>query len=252
MKVAIIAPPANLDLIHRRQLHMVLAQHLATDTQYLDFYLSQRTYEPHIILDNGAAEGQQVSASLLASLAATLGAQEVCMPDVMFDDEATVRATCDPTLLAAIEPARRMVIPQGPSVGRWFACLTQIANRIEFASIGVPKHLERVPGGRKQAIRLVLGTYGPRWPMHLLGVANEPLWELSSLVHEYGDMIRSVDTGAPFAYAQRDMFICDCEHHSLIWSDDLSREPERIIRARVNIEILDRICSTQLYMDTRG
>ena len=250
MQLAVICPPSNLDLIHRRQYQMVLAQHLITDPDYLAFYITQRTYDSHIIMDNGAAENQQVSAARLGDLAKLVGANEVCLRDVMYDSSATLEATCDPSVLYAIEPDKRMVVPQGRSVGEWFACLTQIVNRIEFASIGVPKHLENVPGGRKQAIRLVLGAYGTRWNIHLLGVAKEPVFELASLVNEYGDMIRSVDTGAPIAYAQNDMFICDCEHHSLKWTGDLNYVLERAVRARVNIEILDRICSSRLYSPT--
>jgi hypothetical protein len=243
MHIAVIAPTHSLELIHRRQFHMALAQHLVESQAYLDFYRQQRFYDCHIIVDNGAAEGEQVTLSDLISVANMVGADEVCLPDVLFDAEATVAASTRSDVLEQIPPHARMVIPQGTSVAQWFSCLLELQQRINFRSIGVPKHLERYKGGRMKACELIeehFGAYG--YNIHLLGVNNEPIAELSRLANKFGNLVRSVDTAAPIAYAQRNEFVCDCHH----WSLDWNVAPDAT-RARVNIEILDRVAADTLY-----
>lgn len=95
MKLALIPPVAHLDYTRRTDYQLVLA-HLLADKRYGKNYalhysrLRNASKNEYIIIDNGAAEGSTVSDEVLLSMARFVGADEIVMPDVLGDSEATI------------------------------------------------------------------------------------------------------------------------------------------------------------------
>jgi hypothetical protein len=216
--------------------HMILSQEAMRDRMYRG-ELARLAKRGHFsIIDNGAAEGDQLPFEQVVTVANQVGADEIIMPDVLFDGKATLKATTDPTALSMVPPIRRMVVPQGNSWEEWEECLVSLLMTIDFASIGLAKHLERLEGGRAYASKVIhKHALDLNHNIHLLGVWASPYDEITC---EYACNIRGIDTGAAIAYAQNGRLVTSDEHYSLDWNGPYdSRIAER------NIGILNDWCS---------
>jgi hypothetical protein len=200
MKVAIICSDiAILDTL-RLSFHFVLAQHLKPVDAH--WYRDRAARGDFSIIDNGAAEGEPVSAKYLLERANMICADEIVLPDVLKDGHATIVASTEEWLLDSIPSRSRMVVPQGDSWGEWEWCLDSLLQRASPATIGVPKWIEgELPGGRLRALKHIRerGLDG-RYNIHLLGLARPPLREIRELNFPF---VRSIDTSLPIALAQQ-------------------------------------------------
>lgn len=226
MKCAIIAPPGNLLSAverHGGSYHMALGQHLATDPKYLTQFERFRKRGDFIIVDNGAAEndGSNVPFRDIVEAARVIRADEIVLPDVLKDKDATLKRSTNPHTLSMVPPKRRMVVPQGRDWEEWRECLETLTTLARPASIGVPKWLESLPGGRAHALDYIYNRtrIWMYYNIHLLGIYRKPFSEVQDAVQISPD-IRGIDTGAPIAWAQRGVpFNEDFAHHSLQWKD---------------------------------
>lgn len=243
MKLAVIAPPEYLDEVHHARLsyHMALGQELIRNVAYCDWYRWRHNRGDFIIVDNGAAEpgDERIPFETVLDAAEYVRADEVIMPDVLYNGESTVAYTTDPSVLEQVPVRNRMIVPQGTSLEEWIECFEHIAGKIEFRSVGIAKHLEKsAKGGRAAVVRWL---HNQRWTrivdVHLLGIWEDPLAEIDRACTSYSG-IRGIDSGAPIAYAQHGMTMEAAGHYSLDWVASADRS---LIKS--NIKTLLAACS---------
>lgn len=209
MKLAVVSHLQGLEAVDRVGLstHMALAQHLLADALYSDYYRTKHKLGHFIIVDNGAYEGNTPPFAQVVGAANSIGADEIVMPDIIGDCDASWPMTTNSLYCSFVAPYRRLVVPHGHNWDEWLDCLTQIDNRIDYATIGIPKYLEAWPGGREHALQLLLtrGAMGSH-NIHLLGSYAHPILDVSPknfptlYIH-----VRSIDTSAPIAWAQSNL-----------------------------------------------
>jgi len=198
---------------------MVLGQELLRSNRYKEWYCAAHERGDFIIVDNGAAERDTPPFTKIVDAANAIGADEIIMPDRLGDREATAELLKQHA--SQVQPTRRMVVPQGRSVDEWFQSLEELTAIARFTTIGVPKHLEQVPGGRHAVLgRLVLLGYSNMYQIHLLGIGGIPKQEVEA--YSGYTFVRGWDTGAPIAYAQECCRITAPVRHSLDWDKEVT------------------------------
>jgi hypothetical protein len=225
MKAALIPPIPELDIYGRGDFHLVLT-HLLSDINYYKHYKAQRDNGAYLVLDNSAHEkGEGEAARDLLRDAMLLDAQEVVVPDVLFDAEKTVERAVQTheewfeagnQKILELSPAL-MYVPQGQDVDEWESCLAQLIGIHLHSSkrysikqqfvIGVSKDYEMWNGGLVQLLvdsllpRLVNvnDNYGFFPQVHLLGWGRD-LWALRD-ISRMCRWVRSIDSAKPFVYA---------------------------------------------------
>jgi hypothetical protein len=241
MKLAVVCPKEYQSILGTlgMSFHLVDAYKAASDQAYLEWYKASRGTGQFIILDNGAAEivevdhGKAMEGGVkktrdalpfetVLHLAEVLNADEIILPDMKMDSKWTVKHSSQAAL--SIAPRKRAVVPQGTNWTEWTACLKLLMN-LEPATICVSKDYEELEGGRAEAIKIIkeLGHFD-RCHVHLLGLKAIPPRGIKTEVEEILRMhpsVRSLDTGAPIAYAQHDVTI---EDHRIRFSLDWTSE----------------------------
>lgn len=239
MKLAVIAPKHFLPMttITGLGFHMALGQELYRDIKYRDAYLKLHRRGHFIMVDNGAAEGDVLPFDQVVFAANTIRADEIVMPDVLRDGPKTVKAATNSEAQKLVSPNRRVIVPQGNSWEEWEQCLRSLVEAMPFATVGIAKHLERLEGGRKTALDIIK-AYGwqGRFNVHMLGCYKQPINE-AKVASTY-KFVRSLDTGAPVAYAQAGVTLTDKSHYSLGWD---SNADSNLVRK--NIRILLGACN---------
>ena len=225
MKLAVISPPqflTALSSIHSSiGYNFALAQHILSSPEYGVYYRRlSKVEKSFLIVDNGASEGELQSFDELVKAAELVNASEVIMPDVLKDGEATKRLTLEACKTEKVPYSKRMVVPQGSTWDEWADCLLYLMQHTSFATIGIPKHLETLKGGRAYALdKIRYGKLDKVYNIHLLGIHTYPFREILRAL-EILPTIRGIDTAAPVAWAQQGKIICDeadGTHHSLDW-----------------------------------
>jgi hypothetical protein len=216
MKFALITAPNGFDLVRRLNLsyHLVLAQYLG-DLDYIGFYRDRHRKGDFIIVDNGAAElGQSIPFETILYRAQLVGADEIVLPDVLDDGEATYQASA--AVAWRVPTRQRAVVPQGRNWTEWTSCLESLIG-LGCTTICIAKRYERLPGGRASALAILaqmslLSGYN----VHLLGFDYNPLEEAKRALTFYPE-IRGVDSAAPIAYAQEARSITSLSRSSYQW-----------------------------------
>ena len=213
IEVAHIVPAAYLRDLPAQLMHLVLPQELMHNVSYRDFYVD--AYEgataegAYIILDNGAAEKQQVSLDSLLTCAMFIGADEVALPDVMGNALATVAST-KAGLKHALGYFTNLNIPfkfgavaQGQNAYEAYNCarvlLEGFGGLIEV--IYLPRLLVKQDQRdiRVKLAKMIKEEY-PDVQIHMFGLSQNFPGELA-LMNEYRHYIRSVDTSAAACHA---------------------------------------------------
>lgn len=185
----------------RHSFHLVLAHKLLESAGLRAHYQSAGRRGDFIMVDNGVAEQADIPFIDVVRVATEIGANEIVLPDVIGDWEASVSATRDPNHTAIVPASMRAVAPHGETQKEFQQCITALS-KIPFATIALTKGLERVPGGRAWCIQELyrvgmLDTHH----IHLLGAPANPYEDIRRLKFLYPE-IRSIDSVAPFSYAQ--------------------------------------------------
>lgn len=217
MKTAVIVPPKYLTHVGRQSsYHMALGQWLVRYPVYSDWYKKCHKLGDFIMVDNGAAEPEEERVHWGDVLVAAndIHADEVVLPDVLKDSRATVYQIL--RVAATVPSQSRCIVPQGGTWGEWLDCFSKLHDGLhgQYATIGIAKHLERLEGGRAEAIRMLPSYVKFNYNFHLFGVWQAPQDEIVSArgAHDY---LRGIDTGAPIAYAQNLRWIGENVHFSL-------------------------------------
>lgn len=209
MKLALITDPKGFKVLKTTGMayHMVLAAEVLKDFKYGQFYRDEAQDGAFILMDNGAAEHGTLPIKELLMAADVVHADEIILPDTMCDVIASMRQTMDKKVLDAISPIKRAVVPQGNTVEEWWACALFYTQNLEFATLCIPKHAERWPGGRAAILQNIVEVgWHNKYNIHLLGIWGDPWLEMKSF-EPYLDIVRGIDTAAPFAWAQHDHVI---------------------------------------------
>lgn len=241
MQYAPIVPPQLSEVLldAPTNYHFALGQKLVWDSEYYGaLYSMLKQRGAFIIVDNGAAETDDQLVSFDEIVRATIafdGADEYILPDVLRDKEATIQATCDPDVRMQVTPKKRMIVPQGRNWVEWLDCLFEIDQCLQgyYATIGVAKHLESLPGGRMQAMELITkNDFHKRHKIHLLGAYRNLVTEALTIEEHYPGVVRGIDSGEPIAHAQHGLVSeKHTPHKSLDWN--LSADT-RV--ARINVQ----------------
>jgi hypothetical protein len=205
-----------------------LAHEAKDSAEYL--YTLRERGDRYLILDNGADElGTGMTGEDLADLIEAVEPNELILPDVLEDSDATIHASEEfyrnyRGLLKAhgtTGDMKLMAVAQGQDLASFLRCYRRWVNWSSVKILGIPYDIEfwtqedlteeghDYSKAEVHALkRLQLLTYLKREglikkPIHLLGINN--LWELRQYrqqrVNELQGLIRSNDTTAPFAGA---------------------------------------------------
>lgn len=223
MKVALIPPIPMLSAFGSGGFHLLLT-HLLEDEKYLKHYIQERQNGAYLVLDNSAHEkGEGEDAASLMASAIKLHAQEVVVPDVLFDAEKTVDKAVHAhqvwyeaghSGMIDLNPAL-MYVPQGEKFEDWFECCRDLLRLHFYAArrhairrtcvLGISKDYEMWHGGLVHVVSSIIpvlshwATLGMNVHIHMLGWGRD-LWGLGAVRRSY-PWIRSTDSAKPFVYA---------------------------------------------------
>jgi len=139
MKLAIICADNNLHATMRLSFHFLVAPKVLQKSEMLRWYCGRSTRGDFIIVDNGAPEGELVDETTLLTVAEAVRADEVILPDVLRNCDATLSKSTSQRLLSYVPPTKRFVVPQGKTWPEWRYCLNQLVKRCEPTTIGIAK-----------------------------------------------------------------------------------------------------------------
>ncbi len=264
MQAAIIPPIPHLDEVKGRDFHLVLTHLCEQSEEYRNFYLQESIAGSYIILDNSAHErthGQPIAE--LLQVAESIHADEVVIPDKLFDCKETTLSAFDSFLsllqYTSVPMYRWMLVPQGRTKMEWEECLSNFSLLLEVLNrkaqgilyrgitLGISKDYEVWHGGLPWAVKELVVPWADRWnaEIHLLGWGRN-LWALNQIVKEYGNRIRSIDTAKPFVYGASGIHISPVipvppypKRSETYFNDALSGEALKI--ALGNVACLDRV-----------
>lgn len=210
-KIAQIVPVLHLEQIENNHYHMCLA-HLVGDTRYAKFYERMAKEGKFVLMDNGAAEGSQLSVEELLKMYALISPTEIVLPDTLNDCVDTLRKT----LAFAHEykhlPYRFMGVPQGKDFDEWCACVEVMLREPRINSIGVSKFLNIAT--ERDDIRFhacayiakVASELGRRdVEVHLLGCDEGP--SMVGQIQELFPIVRGCDSAFAFIATQANVKI---------------------------------------------
>ena len=141
-RIAHIVPQGSLDKIRNNGYQMCLANIVNVDSAYAEFYSTVAAEETYLLMDNGAAEGQQLDMEQLTCC------YERVLPDTLCDCTDTLRKSSEAIMYlnnkyGTNKPFRYMMgVPQGKTLIEWFRCMQEMIQWPEIHSLGVSKFLQ--------------------------------------------------------------------------------------------------------------
>lgn len=226
MKFAAIVPPKYLMMLDslRHSYHMALGHMLIENSVYKAWYKLHGHRGDFIMVDNGEAERKNdgmepIPFARVVHVAHEIRADEIVMPDVIGDWERSAFETTNKYARYLVPAPKRVVAPHGETWEEFVKCIAAILNEMpDFATIALTKGFERLPGGRARALSELYNLgLTRRYNIHLLGAYDKPLEDARHLM-AVGVPIRSIDTVAPFSYAQNNESIEEAvERRSYDW-----------------------------------
>jgi hypothetical protein len=200
MKVAFIAPSLITEYVcSKTDYQLCLPRPLELQTDYFDFYRKASGNGHHVILDNGAAEGELVNPQELLEAAAIIKPAEVVIPDVMKDVRATLSMAKQFDLRYGDVPAEwnYIGVAQGETVNEVMSCVDGLVNFDLVTTIALPKHLCKTlddPNARVKLARFIREEY-KQISIHCLGSDPSAIMEVAALASD--DIVRGIDTSMP-------------------------------------------------------
>lgn len=210
MQVALITPTQMLQTHGNMTLfHMILPDQLKTfsNNGYYTFYRHQAI--GYKILDNGAAEGDQVHPVQLIELAQELQVNEVVVPDEMGNTRDTIQKAMEFDHVARRFPTRfkYMGVLQGRTLAQLEMCLEYYIRQPWISTIAFPRILQEYwhPLIRLEFIRnLERIIREAHKEIHCLGSTRYPqeVRQLAKLGY-----VRSIDTCVPAELARQGLVL---------------------------------------------
>lgn len=207
-RVAHIVPVSHLADTVDMQYHMCLA-HLVDNPEYKAHFAKMSAEGRFVLMDNGAAEGAQLSPPLLVDMYEEIGPTEIVLPDTLYEPGSTIQKSRN--FMRVLDEAgldgkyRLMAVPQGRSLREWEACARIFVKDTRINSIGISKFLNIATKDRTIRfaacmclLRLIVEYKRHDLEVHLLGCDEGPL--VVKMIHEKFPFVRGCDSA--FAYLQ--------------------------------------------------
>ncbi|MBR6907718.1 hypothetical protein IKN40_04430 [bacterium] len=209
-KISHIVSTDLLDLIDGRDFYMCLANIASKNEDYCNFYKQQVEKGAFVLLDNGAAESDQMTLDVMLSVIKKINPTEVILNDSL--------SNCDETIERSLQALKFyqdnnvncqfMFVAQGQNFSEWARCLTTFPELSKISTIGVSKFNTSVwkeDDARLKCCELINNLL-PEKPIHLLG-CHKDIREVAKISSQCIN-IRSNDT----AFAQ----ICAMSYQNIL------------------------------------
>jgi len=193
-KIAEIVPLKFLELTRKNQYHMCLAHLVLQSDKYRDFYRRMSDEGKYVLVDNGAAEGEIMSYKDLVKVYELINPSEIILPDVLFNEEETIRRTREFLDNYDLTKYKKMIVPQGSDRDSWLHCYHMMSCIQGINTVGIPKWL-----GRKNLstrIGICQDLKNIPYEIHLLGCNENPA--IIRRCRTVNDKVRGCDSA--FAY----------------------------------------------------
>ena len=208
LKLALIPPTALLDYTGETNYQLALP-HLQ-DKQYIKKYKELSERGDYVILDNGVAEGWDVTPSALTDFGRKIGADELVLSDVIGSSLATVEVakhaiqSYDEATIAG--EFTYMAVVQGSNLNEFKWCVQQYATMHYIRTLGIPRHMLKTcqePHARVEFVEWALRHFPHRFRYHFLGMDGDFPYEAWHIFNEFhlSPSVRGLDTSLPFNYA---------------------------------------------------
>lgn len=209
-KLAHIVPVGSLGKLDGKQYLMCLAHLVKQSDEYAGYYANAASDRGRFVLmDNGAAEGSQLSNEELLECYLKVRPDELVLPDTLCDTDDTL-AKFGPALdyfTAHNLPCRFMAVPQGKTLDDWVRCAEVMVQDPRVNTIGVSKFLQSSVGmdtTRVDALvaleRLIKEHRRYGLEVHMLGY-NERPW-LVGAFRRVCSFVRGCDTAYGYLCAK--------------------------------------------------
>lgn len=198
MKISHIVPVDLLDLIEGRDFYMCLANIAIKNKEYLEFYKQQKQRGAFVLLDNGEAEGDQMSLDTIWKVVEQINPNEIILNDSLFNREETIKKSkqaLDYYKSKGYE-GQYMFVVQGKTFEDWIKCYEEF-DMTNISTIGIPKAV--VKWNDDTRLKCCEYLKDKNKQVHLLGCQNS-IKELIKL-RQY-NFIRSNDTSLAFLLAK--------------------------------------------------
>lgn len=208
-KISHIVPSNLLPLIEGRPFYMCLANIASKNNNYLKFYKRQVEKGAFVLLDNGAAESDQMTLDVMWSVIEQINPSEVILNDCLMDCDETIKRSTEALNFYKQKgyKGQFMFVPQGSSLEEWIRCY-ETMDKTDISTIGVSKFVTK--GWNYSDARwdccAYLNVHG-KPQVHLLG-CHENIKEVVEIASTF-DFIRSNDTAIAYIYAQANKSIYD-------------------------------------------
>ena len=192
MKLASIFPVANIEKTFNQSFAMMLA-HLK------EYYPECENNNCYKIMDNSLIElGGAVNIETVIEAARSCSADEIILPDVFKDGEATMALATDTLEYlrtnGLLHEFKLMAVCQGKDKEEFEKCFSFLNNLPEIHCIGIPKVMNTIIPGGRPALEYLWERGKTSKCIHLLGC-----WTSLKEIFEYKNpqLIRSIDTCIP-------------------------------------------------------
>jgi hypothetical protein len=207
MKIALIPPVSLLTTSPPTRYQLVLPHMYLSNEEYARHYNMMRLNGQFMILDNGAAEKEQVMDSTLAQVALSLRVNEVAMPDVLGNTAETLARSAK--FNKQFGPALDYngihlgYVAQGRSVGEVQQGINAAMKLgIKPRTVYVPRLLLQATG--EPLVRIMIGLWVrdhyPEVEVHFFGMDPYYMHEAQKANHMMRDELRGMDTSAPYNF----------------------------------------------------
>lgn len=218
-KVAHIVPVKHLSETSANQYHMCLA-HLVGNKEYRNHYIKMAKKGRFVLMDNGAAEGQQLNYAKLMESYKIIHPTEIVLPDTLYESGSTIQKSRNFLQFMQdtdnLDKYRIMAVPQGKTLDEWEACARIFIKDTRINSIGVSKFLNVATKNKYVRMmacytleRLFKEYNRTDIEVHLLGCDEGPL--IVNMIKTNFKFVRGCDSAFAYLQAQanKTLTICD-------------------------------------------
>ena len=243
IKISHIVSSDLLKMIDNREFYMCLANIASKDENYLNFYKEKVEQGKFVLLDNGAAESDQMTLDIMWSVIEKINPSEVILNDSLLDTEQTIEKSKEALQFYEEKgyKGQYLFVPQGKNMEQWIECYNKM-DKTKISTIGVSKFITsgwKDSEGRKKCCKY-LNEVGSKLDIHLLG-CHENIKEVKE-ISESCENIRSNDTAIAYIYALANKSIEDGDRPKgeiNFIKSDLNDNQKQILKS--NIEKFDNL-----------
>lgn len=214
MTVSHILPTDLLYLIENRPFYMCLANIASKNNNYLNFYKKQKENGSFILLDNGAAESDQMSLDIMWDIIKEINPNEIILNDVMTNREATIeQSTISLDYYKSIGyKGQYMYVAHGINYTDWLKNFEYKRFLSNIHTIGVPKIISwlwsKTSNNRYKCCKYLSDK---KFNIHLLG-CNEPINNITQINRDLN--VRSIDTALSYLCTKDSIYLSDFKQRS--------------------------------------